>query len=232
MTPRRRIPWPACGGQTEQSPGPRLPICLVCHRHVPEGRGVGFPHLRASVCRVACADVVREQGRAGGESSQARWRPRSVARAAIDGAGCAACRGQHAPPADRNNPAVPRPSWGGGTRSGSSWTKRTDAHTRVGPRRPVCARVETEGTLGDIDLADALVEGRLAVQQWQYMTWRITNGLGEPDARVRFVNGEELASKERPALYEALVHAGEDGWELVAATDSQGIIFKRPLPEG
>jgi hypothetical protein len=64
------------------------------------------------------------------------------------------------------------------------------------------------------------------------MTWRITNGLGEPDARVRFVNGEELDSKERPSLYEALVHAGEDGWELVAATDSQGMIFKRPKAEG
>ena len=64
--------------------------------------------------------------------------------------------------------------------------------------------------------------------RWEYMTWRITGGLGAADARVRIVDGDEFDSKERPALYEALSRAGEDGWELVAVTDSQGMVFKRP----
>ena len=63
---------------------------------------------------------------------------------------------------------------------------------------------------------------------WEYMVWRISSGLGNADARVRIVDGDEFDSKERPALYEALSRAGEDGWELVAVTDSQGMVFKRP----
>ena len=66
------------------------------------------------------------------------------------------------------------------------------------------------------------------MRQWEYMTWRITSGLGDADARVRFVDGEEFSSKERPALYEALARAGDDGWELVAVTDGQSMVFKRP----
>ena len=73
---------------------------------------------------------------------------------------------------------------------------------------------------------------RRDVPTWDYMTWRITHGLGATAARVRVVDGEEVAVEERPSLYEALVRAGEDGWELVAATDSQGMIFKRPRAEG
>ena len=67
--------------------------------------------------------------------------------------------------------------------------------------------------------------------RWEYMTWRITGGLGAADARVRIVDGEEFDSKERPTLYEALKRAGDDGWELVAATDSLGMVFKRPTVE-
>ena len=70
------------------------------------------------------------------------------------------------------------------------------------------------------------------MQRWEYMTWRLSNSLGEADARVQIVDGERFDSKERPSLYEALIRAGEDGWELVAATDSQGMIFKRPKAEG
>jgi len=70
------------------------------------------------------------------------------------------------------------------------------------------------------------------VQQWEYMTWRISSGLGETDARVQIVDGERFDSKERPSLYEALARAGDDGWELLAVTDSQGMIFKRPKVEG
>jgi hypothetical protein len=66
----------------------------------------------------------------------------------------------------------------------------------------------------------------LIVPQWGSMTWRITGGLGATDARVRSVDGEEFDSKERPSLYEALTRAGDDGWELVAVTDSQGMVFK------
>ena len=66
---------------------------------------------------------------------------------------------------------------------------------------------------------------------WEYMVWRITSGLGEKDARVRIVDGDELDSKERPALSEALSRAGDDGWELVAVTDSLGMVFKRPKVE-
>jgi hypothetical protein len=94
MTPQRRIWKPACGGRTAQPPRERLSVCLVCHRYIPEGRGMGFPHLRASVCREPCADLVRVQGRTGSESGQARWRLRNVVRAAVDGAGCSACREQ------------------------------------------------------------------------------------------------------------------------------------------
>ena len=82
----------------------------------------------------------------------------------------------------------------------------------------------------DAELLETIsVEERsLTVQQWDYMVWRISNGLGAPDARVRIVDGEEFDSKERPSLYEALIRAGDDGWELVAATDGQGMVFKRP----
>ena len=66
------------------------------------------------------------------------------------------------------------------------------------------------------------------VQQWEYMTWRISSGLGNADARVRIVNGEEFDSKERPSLYEALSRAGDDGWELVAVDSGQNMVFKRP----
>jgi hypothetical protein len=60
------------------------------------------------------------------------------------------------------------------------------------------------------------------------MTWRISSALGNADARVQSSDGEEFGSKERPSLYEALGRAGDDGWELVAVTDSQGMVFKRP----
>jgi len=66
------------------------------------------------------------------------------------------------------------------------------------------------------------------VAKWEYMTWRISSGLGNADARVQSSDGEEFGSKERPSLYEALSRAGDDGWELVAVTDSQGMVFKRP----
>jgi hypothetical protein len=66
---------------------------------------------------------------------------------------------------------------------------------------------------------------------WEYMVWRITSGLGNADARVQSSNGEEFGSKERPSLYEALTRAGDDGWELVAVTDSLGMVFKRPRVE-
>ena len=69
------------------------------------------------------------------------------------------------------------------------------------------------------------------MQRWEYMVWRISSGLGEKDARVRTVDGKEFDSKERPALYEALRRAGDDGWELVAVTDSLGMVFKRPRAE-
>ena len=66
------------------------------------------------------------------------------------------------------------------------------------------------------------------MQQWEYMTWRISSGLGNADARVQSWDGEEFSSKERPSLYEALSRAGDDGWELVAVADGQGMVFKRP----
>ena len=69
------------------------------------------------------------------------------------------------------------------------------------------------------------------MQRWEYMTWRLTNDLGEPDARIRFIDGRQLDSKERPSLYEALPRAGDDGWELVAMADRQGMVFKRLKPE-
>ncbi len=68
--------------------------------------------------------------------------------------------------------------------------------------------------------------------RWEYMTWRISSGLGNADARVRASDGEEFDSKERPSLYEALSRAGDDGWELVAVTDDQGMVFKRPKEMG
>src|SRR3954447_14592106 len=68
--------------------------------------------------------------------------------------------------------------------------------------------------------------------RWEYMTWRISSGLGNADALVQSSDGEEFGSKERPSLYEALSRAGDDGWELVAVTDSQGMIFKRPKAGG
>ena len=64
--------------------------------------------------------------------------------------------------------------------------------------------------------------------KWEYMTWRISSGLGNADARVQSSDGEAFGSKERPSLYEALSRAGDDGWELVAVTDSQSMVFKRP----
>jgi hypothetical protein len=60
------------------------------------------------------------------------------------------------------------------------------------------------------------------------MTRRLSSGLGNADARVQGSDGEELGSQERPSLYEALSRAGDEGWELVAVTDSQGMVFKRP----
>ena len=66
---------------------------------------------------------------------------------------------------------------------------------------------------------------------WEYMVWRIRSGLGNADARVQSSDGEEFGSKERPSLYEALSRAGDDGWELVAVTDNQGMVFKRPKAE-
>ena len=65
------------------------------------------------------------------------------------------------------------------------------------------------------------------MQKWQYMTWRVSD-LGQREATVRTVNGEDFDSKERPPLYEALVRAGEDGWDLVGM-DGAALIFKRPL---
>jgi hypothetical protein len=64
------------------------------------------------------------------------------------------------------------------------------------------------------------------------MVWRICSGLGNADARVQSSDGVELGSKERPSFYEALSRAGDDGWELVAVTDSQGMVFKRAKAEG
>src|SRR5215210_2484743 len=68
--------------------------------------------------------------------------------------------------------------------------------------------------------------------KWEYMTWRISNRLGTPDVVVRFVKGKEHEVKDRTPFYEALRGAGQDGWELVTVTDSQALIFKRPLAEG
>jgi hypothetical protein len=90
---RQRRSWqPACGGQTVQPASERLAVCLVCHRHIPEGRGLGFPFLRASVCQGACAETVGTLGRTDGRVSRPRWQSPGVVRSLVDGAGCEVCR--------------------------------------------------------------------------------------------------------------------------------------------
>ncbi len=71
--------------------------------------------------------------------------------------------------------------------------------------------------------------------KWEYMTWDLDPpGVAGGEAIVQRVNGERIRSG--PVAL-ALAQAGEDGWELVAATTSDNryratLFFKRPKEEG
>jgi len=64
------------------------------------------------------------------------------------------------------------------------------------------------------------------------MTWSVGNY--QSDGLILAKNGVLLASSERPKVYEGLVEAGQQEWELISVTTavSHMWIFKRPLVEG
>ena len=87
----RPVP-PRCGGPPIPPGGDPRRVCLVCHAYLPEGQGVGIPHLRAMVCKEACFDLVTDLGHIKEGAARGRWRPPYVVRDLANGAGCAACR--------------------------------------------------------------------------------------------------------------------------------------------
>ena len=85
-------PRPRCGGPEIPPGGDRARACLVCHRYIPTGQGVGVGYLRTMVHRGDCARLVRELGRTYDQSPRGRWRPFPVVWDLVDGARCAACK--------------------------------------------------------------------------------------------------------------------------------------------
>jgi len=65
--------------------------CLVCHWPVTEGRGVGYPHLRALVHQGACSSAVDGLERIYDRSPRGRWRPSRQVVANADGLRCDGC---------------------------------------------------------------------------------------------------------------------------------------------
>jgi hypothetical protein len=87
----RPVP-PPCGGPPIPPGGDPTRVCLVCHRCIPAGRGLGIPYLRAMVCNERCSDLVNDLGRIKEGAGRGRWRPPYVVRDLADGARCTACR--------------------------------------------------------------------------------------------------------------------------------------------
>jgi hypothetical protein len=74
---------------------------------------------------------------------------------------------------------------------------------------------------------------RAVAPAWEYMTWVATDT--KAGRSVRLVNGARL--DEYPLEHQALVEAGEQGWELVSVVPFGGrqdhaLYFKRPKVEG
>ena len=68
---------------------------------------------------------------------------------------------------------------------------------------------------------------------WEYMTWTTTET--KTGRAVRLVNGGRL--DEYPPEHQALVEAGEQGWELVGTVatgvrNEVALYFRRPKAEG
>ena len=65
--------------------------CIVCHWPIPEGRGVGYPHLRALVHGGTCSSAVDALERVFDRSPRGRWRPVREVISLADGAHCDGC---------------------------------------------------------------------------------------------------------------------------------------------
>lgn len=71
------------------------PLCLVCHRDVPEGQAVAYPSVFGSrACIGVCSEMVSDLLRIHDRSARGRWRPTKQVHTEANGARCgsAACR--------------------------------------------------------------------------------------------------------------------------------------------
>jgi len=68
------------------------PLCLVCHRDVPEGHAVAYPFLIGSrACLGDCATYLDSLLRVYDRSARGRWRPTRQVHTLANGASCRTC---------------------------------------------------------------------------------------------------------------------------------------------
>jgi len=68
------------------------PLCLVCHRDVPEGHAVAYPFLIGSrACLGDCATYLDSLLRVYDRSVRGRWRPTRQVHTLANGASCRTC---------------------------------------------------------------------------------------------------------------------------------------------
>ena len=85
-------PRSRCDGPEIPPGGDPVRVCLVCHRYISPGQGMGIGHLRTMVHKWSCDRLVTKLGRIDDQSPRGRWRRPSIVRDLVDGACCDRCR--------------------------------------------------------------------------------------------------------------------------------------------